>query len=129
MSQVCPTKRSSTKECSLRSNCLTFTLTCMSGALLQLSRLYIRASAQTHFQVGRVRIQIVTLHTTARSTRCAATWTGCELERARLNRVYLVQTFRRSCPSLTRKVVTPRCLTTHSRCSCWQVGRYRMQSL
>ena len=63
---------------------------------------------------GRSRIPTATSPTTARSTRCAATSTGCTRARRSAGRRCSATISRRSCPSSSRAAATPPSSTTCS---------------
>ena len=78
-----------------------------------------RASAPTPSPAGTARTRTATSPTTARSTRCAATSTGCTPARRCSSPSCSATTSRRSCPIINaERQRLGRCSTTCSSCSC-----------
>ena len=88
-----------------------------------------RASPPTPSRAGTARIPTATSPTTARSTRCAATSTGC----ARARRCFESELFgedmaKHPADRRTRTAATRRCSTTCSSCWCSPAARCRTRS-
>ena len=76
----------------------------------------ISASPPTLSRAGTARIRIASWRTTAKSTRCAATSTGCMRARSCSPRRCSATTSRSCCRSSRPTAATPRCSTTVSSC-------------
>ena len=125
-SRACRARRSSTRACSTATSCTPFYPDLRDPASSRRWPWSTRASAPTPSPPGPARIRTATSPTTARSTRCAATSTGCTPARAcSRSRPVRRRHRRRSCPSSTRAAATRRCSTTCWRCWCSPAGRCR----